>query len=138
MQYKIPVQIENEDPIVLWLSLKQLIILLIWGWIWYSIFKWLVTVTWPEVAALPALLVIWVFAFIALFKISEMTFFPFLFNFIRQIINTEPKRWVKWVDSFQPIDIWYITKTTLKQNKSFDTDEKQEKIKDLNDKIKNI
>jgi hypothetical protein len=38
MQYKIPVQIENEDPIVLGLSLRQLAILMIGGGIAYSIF----------------------------------------------------------------------------------------------------
>jgi hypothetical protein len=32
MQYKIPVQIENEDPIVLWLSIRQLAIIFIWWW----------------------------------------------------------------------------------------------------------
>lgn len=138
MQYKIPVQIENEDPIVLGLSLKQLIILMIWWWIWYSIFKWLVVTTWPEIAALPAILVFWIFWVIALFKHSEMTFFPFIFNLIRQIINAEPKIWNKWVDSFQPIDIWYVIKSTIKKNTSFNTDQKQEKIKDLNEKLKNI
>jgi hypothetical protein len=30
MQYKIPVQIENEDPIMLWLSLRQLMIIMVW------------------------------------------------------------------------------------------------------------
>ena len=79
VQYKIPVQIENEDPIFLWLSLKQLVIIIIW------IFTLIV----------------------ALFKHSEMTFVPFLLNLIRQIINSEPKKWVKWVDSFQPIDIFF-------------------------------
>jgi len=38
MQYKIPVQIENEDPIFLGLSLRQLIIIMIAFSIAYGIF----------------------------------------------------------------------------------------------------
>lgn len=39
MQYKIPIQIENEDPIVLGLSLRQLTIMMMWGGLAYTIFK---------------------------------------------------------------------------------------------------
>jgi len=56
MQYKIPVQIENEDPILLWLSLRQLTIVMIWFWIWYSVFKSLLPI-WTEVAAIPAIII---------------------------------------------------------------------------------
>lgn len=39
MQYKIPVQVENEDPIFLGLSLRQLMIIMIgWGFA-YMIFQ---------------------------------------------------------------------------------------------------
>ena len=58
MQYKIPVQIENDDPIFLWLSLKQLVILIV-GWaIGYSIFKWLAPGVWSEIAAIPAIVIL--------------------------------------------------------------------------------
>ncbi len=39
MQYKIPVQIENEDPILLGLSLRQLTIIMISWAIAYQTFK---------------------------------------------------------------------------------------------------
>lgn len=39
MQYKIPIQIENEDVIVANLSLRQLMILMAWGGLGYVIFK---------------------------------------------------------------------------------------------------
>jgi hypothetical protein len=38
MQYKIPVQIENEDPILLGLSLRQLAIIMVFFGIAYSIY----------------------------------------------------------------------------------------------------
>jgi len=58
MQYKIPVQIENEDPILLWLSGRQLAIIMIWGWIWYSIFQSLAPVLWNTVALFPAWIIL--------------------------------------------------------------------------------
>ena len=39
MQYKIPLQIENEDIIVAGLSLRQLIIMMVWGGLAYTVFK---------------------------------------------------------------------------------------------------
>ena len=54
MQYKIPVQIENEDPIFLWLSLRQLGIIMIGWWISYSIFGSLVNSVGFEIAIIPS------------------------------------------------------------------------------------
>lgn len=138
MQYKIPVQIENQDPIFLGLSLKQLIILMVWWGIAYSIFKWLIPSVWPEIAAIPAIILALLTLVIALFKHSEMTFVPYLLNLIRQMLNSEPKKWVKWVDSFQPMDIWYVSKSTEKKEKKVEVSEKMEKINNLNEKLKNI
>lgn len=138
VQYKIPVQIENEDPIILWLSLKQLGIIMIWWAIAYSIFKWLAPSAWPEVAAIPSVLVAIIAIIIAIFKHSEMTFIPYILNLIRLSINSEPKIWKKWVDSFQPIDIWYVTKSSEKKEKEVDTTMKIDKINELSEKLKNI
>jgi len=106
MQYKIPVQIENEDPIFLWLGLKQLAIMVVWGWIWYNIFKALVDSLWPEVAAIPSVIVFVIAFAIAKFRIAWMTFLNFIYSFIRFKVNLEERKWIKWVDSFQAIDIW--------------------------------
>ena len=57
MQYKIPVQIENEDPIILWLSLRQLTILIIGSGIWYTVFKSLLPSMSAEVAAIPWIII---------------------------------------------------------------------------------
>lgn len=138
MQYKIPVQIENEDPIFLWMSLRQLTILMIGWWIWYSIFKSLAPQLWPEIALIPAILITW-FAFaIAKFKIAEMTFVQFILSFIRMKVNYETRVWIKWVDSFQPLDIWYVTKIDSKSQEKIDFQSKIDKISQLEEKINKI
>lgn len=138
MQYKIPVQIENEDPIFLWLSLKQLFIIMIWFWIAYSIFKGLTPNVGPEIAAIPAILIALITLVVALFKHSEMTFIPYMLNLVRQVVNSEAKKWEKWVDSYQPIDIWFVSMASEIKDKKVETSEKVEKINTLHEKLKNI
>ncbi len=138
MQYKIPVQIENDDPIFLWLWLKQLSVLIVWWWIAWIIYNWLIKITWPEVALLPTGIVVIITLLIVFLKISEMTFLPYILNLIRQSINWWEKKWVKWVDSFQPIDIWYITKSIEKKESKIDISNKKQSLNDLKEKLKNI
>jgi len=138
MQYKIPVQIENADPIFLWLSLKQLIIIMVWWGIWYSIFKWLTPSVWAEVALFSGIFILVITLFIALFKTSEMTFLPYILNLIRQSINSSPKIWVKWIDSISAMEIWYVIKQEEKKEAEFDMEAKEEKIKSLEEKISHI
>jgi len=138
MQYKIPVQIENEDPIFLGLSLKQLGILML-GWaISYMVFKWLAPNIWNQVAAIPAILIFIFTLIVILFKHSWMTFIPFVLNFIRQKTNSDPKIWTKWIDSFEPIEVWYTIKEEVKKKDSIDTSKKIEKIEALKDKLNKI
>ena len=139
MQYKIPVQIENEDPIVLWLSLRQLAIIMVSWWIWYSLFTSLAgSGVWAEIALIPALLIFWIGVMIAIFRYSEMTFVPFILAFVRFKSNTEERKWEKWIDSFQPIDIWYLTSTDSKKVENIDFTDKIDKIKDLESQIDKI
>jgi hypothetical protein len=138
MQYKIPVQIENEDPIVLGLSLRQLAILMIGGGISYSIFTRLTQSVWTEVAAFPAIIVAMLTFMIAVFKSSEMTFIPFVLNLIRFHTNEKERKWQKWVDSFQPIDIGFITSESQKKDENIDFQSKIDKINQLNDKLDKI
>lgn len=138
MQYKIPVQIENEDPIILWLSLRQLTILIIWWAIGYSVFKSLVNTVWAEVAAIPWIIIAAIALLIAIFKHTEMTFVPFVLNILRFNTNWKERVWVKWVDSFQPIDIWFTTNLEEKKSNDIDFKDKLDKIKELDDKLNKI
>ncbi len=137
MQYKIPVQIENEDPILLWLSLRQLVIVMVWFWIWYSIFKSLIPL-WTEIAAIPAITIATIWVIIAIFKYSEMTFIQFILSFIRYKVNLDNRKWVKWVDSSSLMDIWFITNQENKIDNKVDFNDKINKIKDMDDKLNKI
>jgi len=138
MQYKIPVQIENEDPIFLGLSLRQLIIMMVGWWIAYSLFNSLAPSLWVEIAAIPSIFIALVAFMIAVFKHSEMTFIPFVLSLTRFHTNYKERKWIKWVDSFQPIDIWYITNIQSKKDETIDFKSKMDKINELEDKLSKI
>lgn len=138
MQYKIPVQIENEDPIVLWLSLRQLAIIMVGWWIWYSLFTSLAPNIWAEIAAIPWIIIFLITLMIAIFKYSEMTFVPFILSFTRFHTNISERKWIKWVDSYQPIDVWFMSNTSAKKNEKIDFSSKIDKIKELDDKLNKI
>lgn len=138
MQYKIPVQIENEDPIILWLSLKQLMIIMVWWAIGYWVFNSLEPNTGWEIALIPTVIIVWITLFIALFKQYEMTFLPFMLAILRFNINFKERSFVKAVDSFSPLDIWIIVNNQKKDNEKIDFQDKFEKIKSLEDNLSKI
>jgi hypothetical protein len=112
MQYKIPVQIENEDTIFLGLSLRQLGIIMGFGGIGYSIFRSIESVVGPDIAAIPAVLILVIGIFVAVFKNSEMTFLPFVLNMMRLQLNTPPggtRYWNKGTESYGALEIGYVT-----------------------------
>lgn len=137
MQYKIPVQIENEDPILLWLSLRQLIIVMIGFWIWYSAFKSLLPIG-TEIATIPAIIIATIWVIIAVFKYSEMTFTNFILSFIRYKVNLDTRKWVKSVDSYSLMDIWFVSNIENKVDNKVDFNDKINKIKDIEDKLNKI
>jgi cytochrome c-type biogenesis protein CcmH/NrfF len=95
MQYKIPLQIENEDVIVAGLSMRQIIIMMVWGGLAYTIFKTLEPRIGPDVALIFAIPILVVGIIIALLKIYEMTFMPFILNMFRLTLNTKERIWSK-------------------------------------------
>lgn len=125
MQYKIPVQIENEDKIFLNLSLRQIIILMIWFSIAYTLFKWLEKSAWGAIALFPTGIILFISLFIALFRNSEMTFVPFCLNLIRLQWNTRLRVWGKWIDSYSKVEIWYVPKDDYIKSKVIKTEVKQ-------------
>ncbi|MCP4523532.1 MAG: PrgI family protein [Candidatus Gracilibacteria bacterium] len=139
MQYKIPVQIENEDPIVLGLSLRQLAIMMVGGGIAYSIFTSLAPSLGAEVASVPAVLIAGLAFLIAVFKHSGMTFIPFILSLIRYHTNSKERKWQSGVDSFQPIDIGFIqNELGAKKDSDIDFQSKRDQINNLEDKLNKI
>jgi hypothetical protein len=75
----------------------------------YSIFKSLEQGIGPELASIPAILIILISVFIAVFKNSEMTFLPFLLNMLRVNLNTGIRVWSKGTESYDMLRVGYVT-----------------------------
>ena len=125
MQYKIPIQIENEDPIVLWLSIRQLTIMMMWGGIAYTVFKSLEPQLGPRWALAFGVPFAIIGIVIALVKVAEMTFLPFVLNFFRMRLNSKERKWSMWCDGYSDMEVGYVSMTTEKAkadaNKSLET-----------------
>ena len=114
MQYKIPIQIENEDPIVLGLSLRQLTIIMVWWGLGYVVFKWLEPQIWAQWAVIFAIPFVAVWLIIALVRVAEMTFLPFVLNFFRMKLNAKERKWSMGCDWYSDMEVWYVSITTQK------------------------
>ena len=108
MQYKIPLQIENEDTIVAWLSIRQLVVMMMWGWVGYAIFRALEGSLGPKWALIFAVPPIIIGIIIALVRIAEMTFLPAILNYFRLQLNNKERMWSMGTDSFSDIEIGYV------------------------------
>ena len=138
MQYKIPVQIENEDTIFLGLSIRQLAIIMIGGGIAYSIFKSLQSSLTPQIASIPAVLVLIVTLFIALFKNAEMPFLPFIPNLIRLNLNDPIRKWAMGIESFSGLEIGYVTSYTNAKVKGENKGSFHEMDEEMSDRLKKL
>jgi hypothetical protein len=125
MQYKIPIQIENEDPIVLGLSMRQLTIMMMWGGIAYTIFKSLEPNLGAKFALIFAIPFVVIGVIIALIKVAEMTFLPFVLNLFRLTLNARERKWSMGCDGYSDMEVGYVSMTTQKAsaeaNKSLET-----------------
>ncbi len=125
MQYKIPIQIENEDVIVAGLSIRQLIIIMVWGGIGYAVFKSTETRISPQVGLILAAPFVLIGVTVALVRIAEMTFLPTALNFFRLSLNSKSRVWSQGTDGFSEVDIGYVAmnmqKATAVSNKSLES-----------------
>jgi hypothetical protein len=67
-----------------------------------------------------------------------MSFVQFVLSFIRFKVNLEERKWEKWIDSFHPLDIGYLTIREGKTEEKIDFQSKIDKMKELEDKLNNI
>lgn len=138
MQYKIPVQIENEDTIFLGLSIRQLGIIMGAAGIAYSLFKKLEPAVGTEAALIPCGLIAGLGVVMALFKNSEMTFLPFLLNFIRLQLNVGTRVWHKGAESYSSfVDVGYVTSFANMKAK-VETKNSAEAFDSIEDKLSKI
>lgn len=87
MQYKIPIQVENEDTIIMGLSLRQMGIIIVGLVLAFGFFNKFQASFPTTPLAIISVVIVGVFFIIAKFRTHEMTFLPFLLNFSRFKIN---------------------------------------------------
>jgi PrgI family protein len=109
MQYKIPLQIENEDTIVAGLSIRQLVVMMMWGGVGYAIFRALEGSLGPKWALIFAIPPVIIGIIVAMVKIAEMTFLPTILNYFRLQLNDKQRMWSLGTDSFSDMEIGYVT-----------------------------
>lgn len=139
MQYKIPIQIENEDTIIFDLSLRQLGIIIVGFILAFGIFNKFQGSIPNTPLFLVCIIIVGVFFILAKFKTHEMTFLPFILNLARFRINGngangEGRVWTRGVDSYSPLQMGYVS-----QEDAIYKEKKREKqtVK-LSDQIKKI
>lgn len=137
MQYKIPVHIENDDPIIFWLWLKQLTIIMWACWIAYWVYNSLESF-WQDVALIPSIIIALLWILIAIFKQYEMTFLPFVLALLSFNINFKEKFWWKWIDSFSTLEMWNVILNQKTETEKIDLEDKMDKIKNLENSLDKI
>lgn len=113
MQYKIPIQVENEDTIILGLSLRQMGIIIVGLILAFGLFNKFDGQVPRTPLAIICVLVASIFFLVAKFRTHDMTFLPFLLNLARYKINGngangEGRIWTRGVDSYSPLEIGYV------------------------------
>ena len=88
-------------------------------------------------ALAPGIVIVTFFVVIALFRVSEMTFLPFILNFMRLKINGAERIWLKGVDSYTPFEIGYIPREDI-TFKNAPSKNHTETYDEIADKLKKI
>jgi hypothetical protein len=136
MQYKIPIQVENEDTIILGLSLRQMGIIIVGLILTFGFFN-----KFQETIPKTPLIIICIvnagiFFLVAKFRTHEMTFLPFILNLARYKINGNGAKgdgriWTRGVDSYSPLEIGYV-------RPEFSVDNGKKRTKDTSKFAENI
>jgi hypothetical protein len=62
---------------------------------------------------------------IALIRVAEMTFLPFILNFFRLRLNAKERKWSMGCDGYSDMEVGYVSMTTTRAkadaNKSLET-----------------
>ena len=139
MQYKIPIQVENEDSIILGLSLRQMGIIIVGLILTFGFFNKFQ----DAIPKTPLIIICFVnagiFFLVAKFRTHEMTFLPFILNLARYKINGNGAKgdgriWTRGVDSYSPLEIGYVRPDSSVDNgkkRTKDTSKFAENIKTL-------
>jgi len=117
MQYKIPIQIENEDTIIFDLSLRQMGIIIVGVVLAFGLFNKFQGAIPNTPLFIVCAIIIGIFLVVAKFRTHEMTFLPFMLNLARYKINGngnngQGRMWIRGIDSYSPLEIGYVQSDT--------------------------
>lgn len=67
-----------------------------------------------------------------------MTFVPFVLSVVRLNIFPRQRYWQNGIDSYQPIDIGFVTNDQEKKEENIDMKNKMDTMQELQEKLKKI
>lgn len=98
--------------------------MMFWGGIAYGVFQKLVPNIGDTAALIVAIPIALLGVFIALVRVSEMTFLPVVLSMIRLSLNSKSRMWSVGTDSYSDLEIGYVTlpsqKAQAESNKSIE------------------
>lgn len=104
MQFKIPQNIDIEEKILPFLTLKQMFILLGGGAVAYLIYIASVGRYDPSIYMIPVVLVMVVTALIAFFKMENITFIKLILLMMESLINPRTRVWFHYAEPVSLLD----------------------------------
>lgn len=134
MQFKIPQNIDIEEKILPFLTLKQLFILLGGGAIAYLIYIASVGRYDPSIYLIPVVLVSVVTVLIAFFKMENITFIKLVLLMMESVINPRTRVWFHYAEPLSLLDE-YEVQVQLEQE---GTKRKAQPIQNQNDLLHNL
>lgn len=108
MQFKIPQNIDIEEKILPFLTLKQLFILLGGGAVAYLIYIASVGRYDPSIYLIPVILIVVVTVLIAFFKMENITFIKLVLLMLESLINPRTRVWFHYAEPLSPLDEYEV------------------------------
>ena len=108
MQFKIPQNVEVEDKILPFMTLKQLFILFGGGGVAYIIYIVSVGRYEPQIFMIPVSLVLIITVLIAYFRMENITFLKLVVLVLEQLINSQKRIWYHYADPLSPLTMLNI------------------------------
>jgi len=90
--------------------------MMMWGGLAYAIFKSIEPQVWPQWALFFAAPFAIIGIIVALVRVAEMTFLPFVLNFFRLKLNAKERKWSLGCDGYSDMEVGYISVSTQKAN----------------------
>ena len=138
LQYKIPQNVQLEDKILYFLTMKQLIICGIGGGIAYTLYIGLAPTYYIEVWGLPVLLISLLTVAIAFLKINNISFTRYVLLALEFTINPQKRRWNNRQTLKPILAAMLVDDSKKKKELAQNTNEKEQLPYSLSDLVKKL